>query len=480
MPFRTLSIALATVSLLANFTWMILGSAGAAFAQQESILQTPRNSSAEVLTSRRIFDVAGARNEVVVYKFLGGEDGDNPFTAGLVLDRSGNFYGTTAGGAMHGTGLGAVFQLSPPATVGSSWTHTVLYNFQGGDDGSQPWDGVARDAQGNLFGTTLRGGKGSCFIFQCGTVFELSPPAVSGGPWTHTVLYEFQGGADGGYPYATVILDRLGNLYGVTDLGGAFGLGTVFQLQPPSVSGGNWTQNVLYSFQGGADGANPFATLYMDASGVLYGSTTFGGSATDCSAGCGTVFSLTPPPAGGSTWTETVLYSFSSISDGWDPVSPLIADASGNLYGTTAQGGTGTCIDGCGTIFELVRPVVSGGQWTKTLLHTFEGTVQGKKPDGSLPYGALTFNKNGQLLGTTSRGGLSCGGCTSNCGIVFQLNPPAIEGGSWTETILHAFGMGNDGWDAEAGLTRGPDGALYTTTNQGGIANQGTVVRLGP
>jgi uncharacterized repeat protein (TIGR03803 family) len=427
---------------------------------------------------------SGTATEAVVYKFLGGEDGGNPFTAGLVSDRSGNFYGTTAGGTFHGTGLGAVFELSPPAIPGGSWTHTVLYNFQGGDDGSQPWDGVVMDSSGNLFGTTLRGGKGTCSSLQCGTVFELSPPAVSGGAWTHTVLYEFQGGTDAGYPYGTVILGGSGNLYGVTYLGGTFGLGAVFQIQPPKVSGGTWTEKVLYSFQGGTDGDYPWAALYMDSAGSLYGTTT-GGGITECKGvGCGTVFRLSPPGTSGGNWTETVLYSFASISDGWSPQAPLVADVSGNLYGTTAEGGTGLCNNGCGTVFELVRPTTTGGQWTESLLYTFQGTVGGTR-DGQLPYGALYLNKKakGRLLGTTSRGGQKCGSYVGECGTVFQLDPPTAQGGSWTEVILHAFhgtGAGDDGWDAEAGLTLGADGGLYTTTNQGGIGGYGTIVRIKP
>jgi hypothetical protein len=427
---------------------------------------------------------SGASNEVVVYKFLGGEDGENPFTAGLVTDPSGNFYGTVAGSTLHGTGLGDVFELSPPATAGGSWTHTVLYDFQGGDDGSQPWDGVVRDANGNLFGTTLRGGKGTCFSFGCGTVFELSPPAAVGGAWTHTVLYEFQGAADAGYPYGNVILDRAGNLYGVTDLGGTFGLGAVFQLQPPNVVGGTWTEKVLYSFQGGTDGANPYASLYIDSSGNLYGTTTGGGITACKGVGCGTVFLLAPPLTGNGNWTETVLYSFGGSPDGWSPAAPLIADVSGNLYGTAAEGGAGSCTNGCGIVFELVRPKQSGGQWIESVLYRFKGT-KGPIGDGSLPLSALYLDRQvkGRLLGTASRGGMECEGIAGECGVVFQLDPPTVQGGTWTETILHYFhgtGIGDDGWDSQAGLTLGKDGGLYTTTNQGGIGGFGTIVRIQP
>jgi uncharacterized repeat protein (TIGR03803 family) len=288
----------------------------------------------------------GGWTETVLHVFHeSGKDGNYLF-GGLISDSQGNFYGTTDDvDDQYG---GNVFELSPKA--GGGWKETVLHRFgrynqcHCGTDGLSPGAGLVRDAAGNLYGTTTRGGT-----FGWGTVFELSPKA--GGGWNEAVLHSFNDvGTDGFFPVAGLLIDAAGNLYGTTTGGGANGGGgTVFELTPQS--GGNWTETVLHSFAGGPnDGADPAAGLIFDAAGNLYGTTFMGGSDTSgCqSDGCGTVFELTPQSGG--NWTETVLHSFSDDgTDGTSPYASLLLDAEGNLYGTTAAGGA----QGYGTVFEV-------------------------------------------------------------------------------------------------------------------------------
>jgi hypothetical protein len=241
----------------------------------------------------------------------------------------------------------------------------VLYSFcaQGGTactDGQYPYAGLIGDTSGNLYSTTYAGGA-----YGGGTVFELTPPAKGKIAWTETVLYSFcaeTNCTDGDTPLAGVIMDASGNLYSTTFLGGVHGGGTVFELTPPAKGETAWTETVLYSFcaQGAGyctDGTELSAGLIMDRSGNLYG-TTGGGGAYKYN---GTVFELTPPAKGKIAWTETVLYSFcaqggAACTDGAGPFAGLIMDWSGNLYGTTYEGGANCQPNyGCGTVFELKR-----------------------------------------------------------------------------------------------------------------------------
>src|ERR1039458_4539934 len=211
----------------------------------------------------------------------------------------------------------------------------VLHSFQNdGADGVDPYAGLIFDGAGNLYGTTWQGGT-----YGYGTVFELTPTA--GGTWTENVLWSFGSGTDGTSPVAGLIFDAVGNLYGTTLQGGTYGYGTVFELTP--AAGGTWTEKVLYSFGSGTDGANPYAVLIFDAAGNLYGTTYFGGSSD---AGNGTVFEVSP--SAGGVWTEHVLHRFGNGTDGIWPQAGLVFDAVGNLYGTTSVGGTfgwGTVLD---------------------------------------------------------------------------------------------------------------------------------------
>src|ERR1017187_5215686 len=406
-----------------------------------------------------VTSTGAAAQERVLHNFNNnGTDGLEPY-AGLIVDTAGNLYGTTAGGGTGSNcgafGCGTVFELTPAA--GGGWTETVLHNFNNnGTDGDGPYAGLIFDAAGNLYGTTTTGGA-----YVGGTVFELTPNGSGG--WTEKVLYSFcsqTNCTDGVSPYAGLILDAAGNLYGTTQYGGTHYIGgTVFELTP--AAGGGWTEKVLHRFPdyNGTDGTTPLAGLIFDAAGNLYGTTQAGGTLLFR----GTVFELTP--AAGGTWTEQVLHSFGNGMDGSKPSAGLIFDAAGNLYGTTSQGGTGSnCVTGCGTVFELTP--AAGGGWTETVLHSFDlnGT------DGSQPFAGLIFDAAGNLYGTTYGGG------TYTYGTVFELTPTA--GGSWTETVLHNFGNGTDGSTPFAGLIFDAAGNLYGTTEQGGTDNYGTVFEL--
>ena len=300
----------------------------------------------------------------------------------------------------------------------------VLYNFTSGSDGYAPVSTLVVDKAGNLYGTTFLGGGSSIICPSgCGTVFKLSAPSSRDGAWKETVLYRFTGGSDGSGPYAGLVFDKVGNLYGtavgggtVTCSNGANGCGVVFELSPPAAPGGAWTETVLHTFSG-SDGSNPRARLTFDQAGNLYGTAWSGGGRSGCgSAGCGVVFELMAPAAQGGAWTYSVLHSFSQNgSDGFLPESDVIFDQTGNLYGTTTVGGTGNA---GGTVFELETPT-----WTETILYTFPIAKTGN----SGPAAGVIFDQAGNLYGTTEGGG------TSDEGTVFELTP---SGGAWTESVL--------------------------------------------
>ncbi len=249
---------------------------------------------------------------------------------GLILDEQGNLYGATIeGGTGYGCGYGGcgvVFELTPQSD--GTWAETVLYNFTGFADGGGPYGGVVFDSAGNLYGAT--GVGAGCDL--CGVVFELSP--ASDGTWTETTLYTFTDGSDGGFPTAKMSIDSSGNLFGTAAQGGIVnqscpeGCGVVFELT--TNGSGVWTQKVLYAFQGGADGIRPIG-MTLDGLGNIYGTTTSGGVNN-----FGVIFKLAP---GSPNWSENVLYTFSGGADGKEPSSTVTLDSNGNLYGTTYNGG---------------------------------------------------------------------------------------------------------------------------------------------
>ncbi len=290
-----------------------------------------------------------------------------------------------------------------------------------------------------------------------GTVFELTPGS---GGWTLNVLHSFGNGNDGYSPFAGVVLDKAGNLYGTTQEN------TVYKASPSS--GGGWTESVIYDFTAKGDGSTPEAGLIWDQAGSLYGTTVYGGVVTQgCEAGCGTVFKLTPASGGG--WKERVLHRFNWVPGGRDgqaSYAGLVFDSSGNLYGTTAGGGTdNTCGGGCGTVFKLSPR--SNGLWKETTLHSFH-----LDQNGYAPFAGLVLDKSGSLYGTTAWGGLN------NAGTVFKLAPGS--NGKWKYTVLHRF-TGPDGAQSTAGLIFDKAGKhLYGTTTVGGKHGGGVVFEIIP
>jgi uncharacterized repeat protein (TIGR03803 family) len=276
-----------------------------------------------------------------IWSFSGGSsDGCQPLSD-LVMDSAGNIFGTTTGGGPGGGscagGCGTVFELSPQQ--GGGWTETLLHSFDD-EDGALPRGGLFRDKAGNLFGTTAAGDGTRCYGVGCGTVFELSP-TDSG--WNFSNIHVFEA-TDGGMPWGVLIEGPKGMLYGTTTGGGSEGGGTAFAL---ARSKGAWTETVLYNFKGSSDGGTPQGGLRSNGSGGFFG-TTFSGGQSGCEDddGCGVVFDLTES---GGVWSETVLYSFSGGSDGGNPAAAVILDKSGNLYSTSCEGGA----YGYGTVWEL-------------------------------------------------------------------------------------------------------------------------------
>jgi uncharacterized repeat protein (TIGR03803 family) len=392
---------------------------------------------------------AQAQTYTILHEFTGGFDGDSP-EAGLTIDRSGNLEGTDFSGGS--ADQGTVFKL---VHSGSRWTVSPLYSFAGGTDGAHPQARVIVGPDGNLYGTTYSGGTGNCLEFPgCGVVFKLSPPSTFCRsvqcPWNETVLYRFPGGPAGGNPgLGDLLFDSQGNIYGTTESGGEMGLGTVYELTP---SNGTWVETVLHRFSGGTDGAVPEAGVIMDSAGNLYGTTVGGGLGQS-----GTVFELSPS---GSGWTEQILHSFQSQTDGDYLTAGVIFDRSGNLYGA-AQGGGPT---GGGTVFELTP---SGGSWTFAVLYSFANLGNG----GDGPYSSLIMDQTGSLYDTTP--GWNDGG---NAGTIFKLTP---SGGGWTYTLLHQFDF-NDGYFPVGGVTLDASGNLYGTTSGGGTAGPGVAWEFMP
>lgn len=423
---------------------------------------------------------AGGTRERVIHGFGGVPDAGLP-QSGLIADRDGNLYGTSAIGGSGGCanvqviGCGTVFRLAPPVTKGAAWTETILYSFGTVSyDGINPYSSLVFDEAGNLYGTTGAGGQ-----FAHGTVFELSPPLTKRAAWTETVLYSFDEPSNSGaFPTAGLIFDKKGNLYGTTTPGGQYNNGVAYELSPPRAKGADWTETVIYNFNS-TGGGSPESSLILDNKGNLYGTTTFGGSGT-CSdgieqVGCGTVFKLSRNSGG--AWSETVLYNFTGANDGAWPVAGVIFDAAGNLYGATSGGVP--CVYGCGTVFKLAPGL--RGRWKEKTLYQFRGSTDGANPSAS-----LIRDEKGNLYGTAAY----CG--QPYYGTVFRLSPPARWNGPWTKSTLHDFTGGSDGSTPLSSLIfdiRKPGNAvLYGTTSSGGtgpcvgygIAGCGTVFGVVP
>jgi uncharacterized repeat protein (TIGR03803 family) len=418
----------------------------------------------------------GKWTETVIYRFKGPGfgDGANPQVT-LVFDSLGNLYGTTLVGGKYDAGT--VFELA--SNVGGEWTEKIVYSFSGGSDGSEPAASLTFDKSGNLYGTTLIGGDLYCDQQNyrgCGTVFQLVPQ--NNGQWKESVLHAFEYYLTFQNLSTSLVVDSQGNIFGTT-FGGEFFYGSVFRLAP---SAGKWIYTTLHVFAGGRDGALPAAGLISDTAGNLYGTTQFGGEppgGTVCNSfGCGTIFELTP---NSSDWTEMILHRFTGRQDGAEPTARLL-ELGGSLYITASSGANDGCdylLMGCGTALKL-SPGRSG-KWTAEPLYDFTAV------DGFDPQGPLIADGEGNFYGTTNQGGRGPGyfegnggqDCPYGCGTVFKL--VRSSSGSWTRTIVYSFtGINGDGSFPAGNLVFDPNGNLYGTTEWGGKNGVGSVFELMP
>lgn len=328
---------------------------------------------------------------------------------------------------------------------GSKWTLNTLHSFNGGFDGAYPEARVVIGPHAGLYGTTYQGGGNSfCSGTGCGTVFEMQHLKQG---WRKRILYRFTGGASGAIPAnGDLVFDAKGNIYGATVLGGSQNLGTVYSLARTS----RWAETVLHSFIG-SDGANPLGGVVFDNAGNVYGTTVSGGGGGNG----GVVFQLMPS---GSNWTYNTLYEFcAQRGDGCNPSASLIFDQSGNLYGSASNG----CTEGQGSVFEL-----ASGKWIETVLYLFTGGSGGANPEG-----ALTMDAAGDLYGTAAQGG------AYGNGAVFKLTN---SGGSWTYTSLHDFTGGRDGAGPVGNVIFDGKGNLYGAASAGGKYGFGVVFEITP
>jgi len=390
----------------------------------------------------------------VLHNFGAGTDGAGLWSS-VAFDPAGNLYGTTSGGGAYG--YGTVYELTPGSN--GEWSESVLYDFPNpfttGEPGI-PWGGLVLDVAGNLYGTTQLGGA-----YHAGAVFELTPGS---GGWTYAVIHNFGGPGDPTCcPWGNPIIDRRGDLYGTGY--------SVFKLSPGP---DGWSENILHVFSGeNGDGYFPQAGPIMDSTGNLYGTTADGGGSPNCpNYGCGTVYELQPVAVGAwalgiTAWRERILHRFGAAGDGAGPsLGQLAIDRFGNLYGATEVGGW----YGYGTVFGLTR---AGGYATgpgvtraETILHNFRNDT-----NGSFPGGGVILDAAGNLYGTTIDGGSPL----CSCGVVYKLSRQG--GGAWQYTLLHTF-EGSDGDSPDANLTIGPDGNLYGTTATGGEYTWGVVFQI--
>jgi uncharacterized repeat protein (TIGR03803 family) len=401
-----------------------------------------------------VHPMAIAQHETVVHSFAenNGIDGNEPL-AGLILDAEGNLYGTTAGGGANTEclqiGCGTAFKLSP---VGDgTWTETILHSFdQNGVDGFFPSSSLVFDSAGNLYGVTNFGGANGY-----GTVFEISPGA--GGTWSEKVIYSFNdNGMDGFNPWSALVIGPGGRLYGTTPYGGLYYSGTVYELTPHA--DGKWTEEVLHSFGGATDGSFSWGSVILDKAGNVYGTAETGGSDLNClgDLGCGIVFELSKVKG---QWEEDILHVFPGHGgQGASPAAGLIMDSAGDLFGTTCFGGPYVG----GTVFKLSA---EKGIWKETVLKNFNGA------DGDSLYAGVIFDDSGNLYGAAMFGG------TNNFGLAYELS--ATDRGTWVRSILHQFVGGTDGAKPEGNLVRNSAGELFGTTMSGG-ASSGTVFEITP
>ena len=416
---------------------------------------------------------AFAQRYAILHNFTGGSDGAFP-DASLTLDEVGNIYGAAlSDGIYH---AGTIFRLAKSergarqlplrneiqgvdrlATYqNDTWVFSLLYSFQGGQDGAIPEGGLTFGPNGKLYGTTdFGGGLGglNCYGQGCGTIFSLQAPPVGSRfhDWTEDILYRFTGGSDGGDPGCKPAFDSSGNLYGTAGIGGngcsGSGCGTVYQL---TKNGQSWSFNLIHAFTGGNDGWGPNGGVTINSSGGLFGVTGMGGNG-GCQYGCGTVYEFS---SSGSGWSESILHAFSDGAGVYPSPGVVLADA-GNIYGGTLSAQNGGNMGG--VVFELSQV---NGNWTYTELFTLPSDAGG--------INGLTMDSAGNLYGTTSGG-------VSNYGSVFKLTN---SGEGWTYTVLHEFRYGRDGQDPIVPVVVDPDGNIYGVTNMGGAFGYGVVFEI--
>jgi uncharacterized repeat protein (TIGR03803 family) len=406
---------------------------------KSSIYFRIRGVAATAVFALSLATVTAATTDVI-YSFE--EDAGEYADTDLETDSAGNIYGTTVRGGDFGGGT--VFQLS---RTPDGWVHTALYSFTGSADGGEPYKGVTLDREGNLYGTAVTGGSGSC-EGGCGVAYKLTN---SGGTWTQTVIHAFTGVDDGSGPGARVTVDQAGNVYGMAPTGGANGLGTIYKIHQGQ--DGTWVLKVIHTFTGGADGSTGSAGRMILRHGHLYGAATTGGT-----YGSGVVFELTPTQVG--EWDFKTLYSFRGQPDGSFPYGALLFDASGNIYGTTYYGGA----NDIGAVYQLAPR--GNGEWKERVLYGFQGGT-----DGNSPISNLVFDRAGNLYGTTSEGGLGTG-------TIFKLSP--VGGGQWMETVVHMFEGPPDGSFSYNGLVVDRLGNFYGATVHGGVDDDGSIYKFTP
>ena len=378
---------------------------------------------------------AGTESTILTFPNNGGTfpGGAGPY-AGLISDASGNLFGTTLyGGKAY---VGVVFELVPQTS--GTYKEVVLYSFRASPDCNSPMGRLLLDSAGNLYGAAQAG----CEHLN-GGVFELSP--AGGGKYTYSVIYAFPG-AYTGQPDSPLSMDTAGNLYGIIGSGGSQGFGQIYQLTPNG--SGGWVPKIIYTFGHRGDGTYPTGPLTIDSVGNIYGTTAYGG------LGNGTVYELSPVAG---NWREKILYNFKGTTDGFFPLNGVTLAPTGDLFGTT---------DGSnGTVFRLS---LSSSTWVKHIIHSFNAAGNGAVP---AEYGSLTMDAAGNIYGTTFQGG------ADNLGIVYKLSP---SGGTWSETILYAFTGSNDGSQPNADLLLDSSGNILGTAFTAGHTGGGTVFKITP
>lgn len=397
----------------------------------------------------------------VIHSFNRAE-GNTP-EASPIVDAAGGLDGTTVygGSVACGYGCGTIYRLSRDS---HGWKNTTLFNFDLNHCCAYPSTPLVADASGNLYGATD-------VSLSLGVAYGL----FNGAHRQFRVLHNFQGNRDGQQPRTSLIMDKHGNLYGTTiagGTGGSGGNGTVYEL---SRSGNKWTETIVHRFSLIKNGANPSGPVMFGRGGDLYGETADGGNSS-CSGsaapGCGVVYRLAPRAKGG--WTESVLHAFDA-TDGFLPSSGLVADAAGNLYGSTQYGGSAS-VTGYGIIFELTHG--PRGRWSFRIIHRFTKTTASA---GIVPLGTMAFDASGNLYGTTFNGGKLTNACifgyNPGCGVVFKLATGSHHG--WKYSLLHTFNNTPDG-ALPTGVVLSGQGKLYGTTLTGGKFDLGTAFEVTP